>query len=361
MVINENEKLKLSKDKLKQIIIHSQFDLSQFFNIIEQYTINVKTNSNTNEPHLNKFLNSIQLKNQDTDIITKMNYLFGYTNKNFDFDSTYTLCSVDSNIIANYTFQNYIIEDIDINSLSEISDLISASSVINDVIYSEQTFDLYDFYICNSCVYPSYILKNLDLSKNDFIPYHDISFNLLNSYNEIKDNYFLKFNETNDIIYTRTLQNTDTCRHIVLICLKCMEHLNDFFDNNKKGKNISKKEKAMLYLDLQNNSCKSHLNSLSDIIYNYKLYQIDLPFIKKNINTLEPNSIDLKIFKRFINIFTNLDSKILKTKLKSHTETAIQFHLLNKIKSCDIFKKSKSTNLVDDFIDDLSNVWKFAK
>jgi hypothetical protein len=181
------------------------------------------------------------------------------------------------------------------------------------------------------------------------------------------------------------LKDIENCFNLADTCIRQFDKLNNYFDLNKRGKNTSKKEKIELCNNIKEEDEINSLSFLVNFIYNYRLFELDINYILlhkkeflKNIETYSTtmnesdkknpqtsviidnlDKIDIKLFKRFINIFTlNHSNK----NLKSNIEVAICYKLFKMIlinlKEIDEKQRPQIDN-IDELTIDLNNIWKF--
>ena len=108
----------------------------------------------------------------------------------------------------------------------------------------------------------------------------------------------------------------------------------------------------------------TYLEKLVNIVYNYKLFEIDIDdfllnrskykddnIIKENIN-----KIDLRVLKRLLNIFTFDDSHKL---FKSNIETSIQYKILQTLTKENLQNKTQPIlNDIESLTVNLDDIWK---
>lgn len=368
--INDTEKLGLSKANLKLLIDRSESDIRQMIFLLEQLKLKV-TGQSIKDIDLDNFFNSVQVKITDIDLVHKLEYLLDI-NKEFDLEHSFNLSFSEPQTISCGIYQNYLNNADNLEQCINIIDDISYSSLINYTIFDNQLWDLYEDYTMYSCVLPSYNIKHNYIKKDKTViqPYKDISYNFLNSYNEVKriyqDNIVL-FNKKiynkcdnnykDNIIKLYTFMDPKLCFHITNMCKILISNMNKYFDKNKKGKNTTKKEKFDLCDSIIGEKEEKDLDDMVDILYSYKLFEVDLDWIilhKKSMEDIKNikenvNKIDLRVFKRLLNIFTMDDNQKI---LKSHTENALQYKILQHI-LYDL-KKLSGTVIKDNYIDNLT-------
>jgi DNA polymerase III delta prime subunit len=401
--ISKAESLSLTKDQIKKIIEHSEYDIRQLLFLLEQWLLSKQI-----YVPFEDFINSIQVKHTDKDLSEKMEYLFNY-NKKFDIIETFTLASSEPQTLSCSIYQNYLSLDkpvldkqknIDLlSNYSNIMDCISVSNIIHNDIYEHQNWDLYNDYIFSSTVLPSYYLKKntkilfdenfktpetsdthktSDIHKTSdadkqklyyqqFTPYKDISYNFLNSYEEVKKvskvNLYSKVLKSDGLIVSPyTILEPTNCFIIVKMLINCIENLNEYFTKNKRGKNTTKKEKLDLCENITSDSVKRSLDTLVDNVYHYKLFEINTDDFLINKSKYKTNDdikkdvqkVDLRVLKRFLNIFT-MDDKH-KT-FKSHIETSIQYKILQRlVEDCE--QQDKLSHDINNILtEDLDKIW----
>jgi DNA polymerase III delta prime subunit len=374
--INLSEKLNLTKEKNLQIIEKSQYDIRQLFFLIEQWYL-----SNINNLPFENFIEAVDIKHEDQDLQEKMSYLLDY-NKPFDFKNSFEISISEPQVLSGSIYQNYNFINKDKKSdnailLSRYSDMLcsmSESTVFHTQIYENQYWDLYNEYTVFSTTIPSYyfklnkdILKKDDIKNMSIVSFKDFSYNFINSYQEVKkicktNLYSKKINSNTNTNIINSICDVESCFTIVKILVKCIEKLNEYFDKNKKGKNTTKKEK----IDLCNcisDDYKKYFDKLIIFIYEYKLFEIDIDSIdfKKYKTDTEIrehcNKIDLRVLKRFLNIFTLDDSHKV---FKSHIEISLQYKVF--ILILDYLEKQSKENkskIHDPMTQDLSEIWNF--
>lgn len=393
-VINKNESLNLTKENIKVLIQKSQFDIRQLLFILEQwyYTNSIKTSEN--KTTFDDFINALGLKDKDIDLYEKLLYLFNKDTPhtlNFNCKNIIQICSSEPQIVSNSIYQNYIniytstktsnLSQHDnlqiLNNYANLMDSISFANTIQNEIYENQNWHLYNHYTIASCAIPAYylhlntkILSNYtNLNNYQFIQFKDISYNFLKSYEEVKT--LCRINQCNSNYnykncYSYILTNVESCYTMITVMIKCIDVLNDYFNANKKGKNTTKKEKLLLCNNIETDPAKKSLDIIINNIYYYKLFEIDLDqfiinkskyindeIIKENINL-----IDLRLFKRLLNIFTFDDSH---KKFKSNIEISIQYKLLQLLIT--EFNTEKQNIVKDQDIQNLTvnieDIWNF--
>lgn len=408
--INKKESLNLTKEDIKLLITKSYYDIRQLLFVLEQWSYsNILQQNNNNKSNtgdcigtFHNFVKSLELKDHDLDLFEKLTILFD--NSNYNSNMLTTMCSSEPYVISNSIYQNYInaCSNLDVkynlsqkeklqllNNFSHIMDNISFSNLIHVDIFENQNFNLYNEYIYSSCVTPSYYLKsntNLLLNhiqskdvffnnlQSQFTSFKDICYNFIKSYDEVKKlckiHKYNKYYQSNNIDINYTISNFECCFLMVKNIIKCIKILNEYFDTNKKGKNTTKKEKFLLYNNINTEPVKKALEIIVNNIYFYHFFEIDLDqfLINKskyinidksiNENVIKENisQIDLKIFKRFLNIFTFDDSNKL---FKSNIEISIQYELFKRIINDFNLISNNIKTEIDDLTTNLDDIWNF--
>jgi hypothetical protein len=384
--INKPEGLNLTRENIRLLVNKSEFDIRQLLFLIDQWILTQKTRFTFSD-----FMNSISVKNRDMDLSEKMYILFNKDNQ-YNFRDYFVLASSDPQGLSNSIYQNYITnstftEDFDkrqgtsvanntspsssenlnlLQNYSNIMDSISYSNIVQNEIYENQHWTLYDDYICNSTVMPSYYIKEISQigKANEYelmlTPFKDISYNFINSYEEVKRittcNLYSKSLQTHDNKQNLAIFNSSSCFLIVQVFINCITKLNRYFDKNKRGKNTTKQEK----LDLCNNMNKDDIKWLDILvgsIYYYKLFTINEQDFILNIDKYKNDNyiqkVDLSIFKRFLNIFTMDDSHKI---FKSNVEMSIQYKLLQ-VLIVDNTKEKVVKQKTENMVMELSDIW----
>lgn len=400
--ICKNENLGLTKDQIKSIIDKSEFDIRQLLYLLEQWSVG-KSLSND----FQTFIDSIQVKHTDKDLSEKLEFLFNHKHE-FNVSDVYTVGISEPIVLSNSIYQNYTSIPFDVTlskadniklleNYSEIMESISVSNVIHTEIYENQNWNLYNDYITHSTVIPSYYLKKnneiiyesyfndkMDIDEDsqsnewndkfEFAPYKDISYNFLNSYEEVKKIVYSNIHSRilnplhtgKSNIHIHTLFDPQSCFILVDLLLTCMDHLNEYFNKNKRGKNTTKREKLELCKNINTDQAKISLDILVNNIYEYKLFEIDTDdfLINKSKYTNDEiiqqniNKIDLRVFKRLLNIFTMSDRH--KT-FRSNIETSLQYKILERLVNDYKDEPAKlSFNINNILTEELDKIWNLS-
>jgi DNA polymerase III delta prime subunit len=397
------EHLGLSKDQIRMIIDKSEFDVRQLLFLLQQWSLSKNTGS-----CFGTFIETIQVKHTDQDLSEKLEFLFN-NRREFKLTDIFKVASSEPQSLSNSIYQNYINIPVEENfsltpaenivllsNYSHIIDSISESNLIHSEIYENQNWNLYNDYTFHSTVVPSYYLKknnqifynkyfatkteidDCDIREwNDkmyeFAPFKDISYNFINSYQEVKRiSSNNMYSHVLNPAHKKPLQNSHilkdplSCFTIVRILVHCMEDLNEYFNTNKRGKNTSKKEKLDLCDNITTGSAKISLDILVNNIYDYKLFEIDTDdfLINKSKYTDDDKikqsvqKIDLRVFKRLLNIFT-MDDKH-KT-FKSHIETSLQYKILQRLVNEYSDEPAKLSHDINNILtEDLDKIWNLS-
>lgn len=397
------EHLGLSKDQIRMIIDKSEFDVRQLLFLLQQWSLSKNTGS-----CFGTFIETIQVKHTDQDLSEKLEFLFN-NRREFKLTDIFKVASSEPQSLSNSIYQNYINIPVEenfsltpaenivlLNNYSHIMDSISESNLIHSEIYENQNWNLYNDYTFHSTVVPSYYLKkNNQIFYNkyfatkteiddgdirewndkmyEFSPFKDISYNFINSYQEVKRissnnmySHVLNPSHKKPLQNSHILKDPLSCFTIVRILVHCMEDLNEYFNTNKRGKNTSKKEKLDLCDNITTGSAKISLDILVNNIYDYKLFEIDTDdfLINKSKYTDDDKikqsvqKIDLRVFKRLLNIFT-MDDKH-KT-FKSHIETSLQYKILQRLVNEYSDEPAKLSHDINNILtEDLDKIWNLS-
>ncbi len=397
--INREEQLQLTKENIKDVVEASEFDVRQVLHILEQWRL-----STTN---FLEFIETLARKHVDLDLNEKLQYLLD-PNATYDIETSYLYSAAEPLTITNGIFQNYptTLEFLQrklplkhtaptVNNcnnqgaqisqvMSSVAECISSGNTFNSKIFEEQCWELYNDYAMNSCVAPSMLVKDgfqqngdVDVKHHlqyNLVPFKDVSYNFMNSFQEVKEvcgqnayNSHLRRDITVPFsgIYNC---NIDVCFSMVSVFLNQLNTLNTYFDNNKKGKNTSKKEKLDICNSIQDGPEKIALDNIVGKMYYYGLFEVDVDDLILNRKLYLTNEaqqkyftkVDIRMFKRFMNIFciSESASKVL----KPHVEASLRYKLFQKIvegmPNCDITITCDKN--VDDMVGDLGTIWNLS-
>lgn len=369
------------KDYSRQLVYKSEFDLRQLYYILEQLRLHLKypkqicdnDSNNDNEECFNfaQFIDSLSVKETELDIHERIRIVFS-PSEPYDFENVLQCSLAEPQAVSNAIFQNYVSLPLDLATISDIADDLSRGSTIQSRIFDNQWWYLYEDLTMASCVYPSYRIKmhskTCTQECTNMISFKDVSCNFMNSYAEVK-----KIHLNNYVRLTKVSKNTHTffnllsdpcsCFYVADILMTSLKKVGMYFELNKKGKNISRKEK----IDLCNqmNKCPETFAAFEvvvGIVYCYVLFDVDIDTLHIKRRDLQSdilqssviNLIDLKVLKRFLNIFT-MDSFSQKV-LKNHTEIALQHTIIQKV----LVDTHHIKVDIDNLQVNLEDLWKFS-
>jgi hypothetical protein len=390
--INQQENLKLNKDQIKLIIQTSHHDVRQLFFIMDQWKHSILP--------FPQFIENVEQKHVDIDLINKLIYLFD-GQKPFDMSYATTISSSEPMVINTGIYQNYLniisymggdTNNTTVSTTSQcvvaadIMEHISRSNMLHHSIFNDQAWDLFEHYIMEGCIFPSYRIKQFSQTNTDnqsknmeidlfntIVPFRDISYNFINSFEEVRrvciNNYFDP--RLNPNIDGRTVffnLDASTAFEIARILLVNIKKVSDYFDTNKKGKNTSKQEKIYLCQNITDPVIQQSFEHLVNQVFHYKMFEVELDEIIINFKQYTEEHIqknltrvNLRMLKRFLNIFTFDDSN--KT-FKSHIEAAVKYKILSLIiqqvqTRNEELKLQNQTRSIDSLTEDLTAIWKF--
>lgn len=385
---NEFQQIKTSNNIKTIIIDKSENDIRQLFFILEQLKLSLY-----NEPkydNIEFLIEGLYSKMVDLDLFDKINKIII---DDINCEQRFIISSSEPQTISCSIYQNYL-DIIDksknnkehnmIDTSVNVIDNISLSNIIHSNIYDDQNWELGDEYTYTSCVIPSKMLNmgcNFDNSVQlDLNVFRDISYNFLNSLSEVID--IIRNNNFKNYLTSDKIQNDNFLEkhHIteIYITINIMSNIiikiNKYFDEKKRGKNSTKREKFQIFDMIENTEIKKGqendmtnikvlLQYLCNFIYTYKTFEVDINdiLLNKNIYMLREqrekhvNKIDIRIFKRLLNIFIfNNGNKLL----KSHTEIVIQYKIFTMLVDDLINNPVQHNNdKIDNLITDITNIW----
>jgi hypothetical protein len=369
--INAKENLNLDPSNITALVTYSQHDTRQLLLALDQWKRSTRA-------CMKMFLASLQLKDKDIDLSLKLDSICN--KQDYNFDEIFSMTSSEPMVITNHIYQNYITHasELDQNTYNVV-EYLSFGNIIQQKMFEEQFWELYDCYNVISCVAPTFYLKNAYQGSNTqhvVTAFKDISLNYHTSLLEVKRIVYENFGNKNlnDLLDNNNINHVYitcmvTCRMLANLLNDDASRLVDFFESNKKGKNVTKKEKLILLETARSNKVMCcTFNHLVSLICAYRLFEADTDDIILNINNINNinslggrddhvNKISLKILRRFLNIFSLHHMK----KFSSTLENALQYEIL-----CILANKAKSrretltkkTNDINNFIVDLSSIWK---
>jgi hypothetical protein len=401
-MVNVSHKLKLSKESIQKIIETSMYDIHQVFHILEYLQLNkhpdVVRACTRQDPDVvractsqgvNDDINIITnlQKDHDVDLHNKMEYLFDFT-KEFNFQKVDELTQADSSVISNTIFQNYtklinefnntvpdLVRVRDMEMLADISN--SLCNDLNDVVFDLQnhsdTINYNSYYNIINCVEPIYKLhenkrnvhlleENVHSVKNEkqivIENFKNYNYNNINSFEELKT---LTFNSSNNIHGDKDGNKILFLHHnkndlwiLINTFTQVIININKTLETKKRNIkleeniNIIKKDKNAL----------EQVTLIVDTIWDYTLFETN-----ENINKIKYNldeiTIDIKIFKKYINIFTfQNNSKVMKLS----TENVIKHFLKEKIVHLQNERiGNNKMSEIDKLTYDLSDIWSCMK
>lgn len=358
--IFKDKKKQITDENINHIIETSQYNLHQVYHIIEH----ILTLNDTNlSDHLN--LDNLK-KDNDEDLSKRVQRLFDIS-KPYDFSYLYELIDVDTYVVNSNIFQNYLKfydlykndetqQDI-LNRLNHIS--LSCDSFTKNTY--DHVFDTDTNYSVVQGIKPLYYLHEY---KNKYFP--ENKFDLQDSLEHFSGhsyNYIVNYNELDNFM-SESFNNLNTDNNKICILNKnsLWEYINIMNQKLKlihKCLNIKKRNvKYDVYIDLlKTHNLHDHYMFIIDTIWNYALFETN-PNILKIKYKKEDITINLRIFKRLINIFSLENNNCV---LKTYVENLIKEDLILKI----IELQNKNNLIVDDNINnmmyDLSDLWECLK
>jgi len=363
--IDTQENLMMSKENMKKMIEHSVFDCRQLLFLLEQWKISKDTD--IQKPcDFETFLSSVQMKHVDLDLHDKIRYI---TNTPYDTPSFLCICMSEPSLISNSLYQNYLnlVHCDQIDLVANIANSFSDSQIIQSKIYDQQFWQLYDPYTVLSCLEPSFYIQKSKTSVNvPLSTYRDISLNFANSFEEVKKASAKPLHQQQSYIGD---WNNSLLFSVASIILKKCKDLDELFVTLKKGKNTSKKEKFSLYEQtLLHDSHKGTMSYIVDIVYQYKLFEINHEHISFNINSYESyeykqnniDKIDLRILKRFLNIFSLASTaKAISSNMEVCLKMALLEQYITNVCTHNNELKTQTTMCqMDHLTIDLDDLWK---
>ena len=373
--INKDHKLKLSDENINKIIETTLYDTNQLFHILEY----IKLNKYTDISNLDNLK-----KDHDIDLHDKLIYIFDLENK-YNFNKLNELTYSDSCVISNCIFQNYLnIIDWEkfqtdhkcnkkdnesiyyLDKLADITNIFCKEYIedtsINDVNHTTLSTNnnifncilpMYEIHTLGN-KYNSYINHNL---KNSFTTFKNYSYSHINSLKELKTLRFNSYNNIYDIFKNNTVFCTNEELYLIFNnIIECIQYINIKLDNSYKKRSVNIDE--YIKLIKKDTNLTKKFTYIIDIIWNYTLFETNEDIRKTKYNDCDIK-IDLKILKRYINIYslTNI-TKILKITI----ENLIKNELKNKILLIqnNLFTNN-DINKIEQLTYDLSDIWSCMK
>lgn len=348
MDISSKENLNLSKDDAKSFIEHSMYDCRQLLFLLDQWNISKRFDGSD----IPSFLASVFCKHVDLDLQEKLQFI---TTTKYDTPSFLDLCISEPSLISNNLYQNYPSLIDDVNALANIADAFSTSQHIQNKIYDQQFWQLYDSYTVSSCLQVCYHLRGTTTKTTTpkiFAGYKDISLNYANSFEEVKKVASIRQWDTHTLFSVASM--------IVHICKK----FENVIKTLKKGKNTSRKEKFEIHDQIMNNEQhKEMLMQMIDIIYKYRLHEVQQDHIDRHIEDYKAtiefrqnniDKVDLRVLKRFINIFSlNTTTKVV----TSNIEVCIKMAIFDKYIEEAHAKPCYVYNEIENLTIELDDLW----
>lgn len=331
----------------EEIITRANYDVRQLYFILDNLKIHCIVHRGV-PFDLNHFLESTFAKELELDTPDRIRMVMD-SKVSFKCNELIDVCLSDPTCISNSIFSNYLNSNTSLETMSDVIDDLSSGAVLNGQIFANQWWYLYDSYTVASCVSPGFHLKEARGSVPDtLIPFKDVSMNYATSLGEVRKVSSNNWNELVKrncaVINTETvLRDPQMCMYIAGVVRTLVKSVSGYFEVSKKGKNTSKKEKVLQTEQLLEKETlqRDHFNLLADIVYSLALFEINGTYQKEE-------SIDLRIFKRFVNIFN-----IHTVQIKSYIEVALEFALLKRIKD----NGSKGQQNIESLEIDLDQIW----
>lgn len=373
--INNDYKLNILTENMKQVIESSFYDINQFFYIVEF----IKRNKHIDIQSFDTFK-----KDHDVDLHDKLKYIFNF-HQEYNFKELDEITYSDSCVISNCIFQNYTqiinfnntkyIDNTDntvtldqLDKLADISDSFCFNYNEDSNIYDVNNMTTNYYNNIFNCILPIYKMNifkekhhnilNHNL-KDSFSNFKNYSYNYINSLEELKTLTLASNTNIHGSSCDKIFIHTDLNQMYIVFnnIIEYIQNTNIYLDNTHKKRSISNDE--YLAIIKQNENMYIQFLHIIDIIWSYSLFETN-----ENINKIkykeEEITIDIKIFKRYINICSLLNvSKILRISL----ENAIKNQLKNKVLDMqnNLFVKDNSDSLIDRLTYDLSDIWSCMK
>lgn len=357
--IFHDKKKEITNDNINHIIETSQYNLHQVYYISEHILSLQDINQQLNLENLKKDV--------DIDLNERIRKLFDI-NQEYNFSRIYQLMDVDTYVVNANIFQNYL-KFYDINHDDNQTELIkldymalSCDSFISTIYDNIYDFDT-NFNIMNGMkpLYYIHDYKQKYQEKKNYVDLDSVNKKLsesLEHYSGHTHNYIINLNELNQYM-SESFNNLNTENN--KICLLNKANLWEFMNiiNNNlslihKCLNIKKRNvKYDTYIDiLKTNDLYNKYIFIIDIIWNYALFETN-PNVLKIKYKKEDININLRIFKRLVNIFTVGEIHTIKTNI----ENIIKEDLITRI--IDLQNKNNliSDNNVNNMMYDLSDIW----
>lgn len=360
--IFKDKKKEITDENINNIIETSQYNLHQVYHIIEHVLTLGDTSKQLNLDNLKK--------DNDEDLSKRVKMLFDM-NRPYDFSYLYELIDVDTYVVNANIFQNYLKlydlykchgedEDTDQNILDQLEHISMSCDSFTKNTY-DHVFDTDTNYSVVQGIKPLYYIQEY---KNKYFSNKKVDLqNSLEHFSGHTYNYIVNYNELDNFISESFNNlNTDNNKTFLLDKKTLWEYISIMNQNLKlihKCLNIKKRNvKYEVYIDLlKENSLYDNYIFIINTIWNYALFETN-PNILKFKYKKQDITINLRIFKRLINIFTLQNNNCV---MKTYVENLIKEDLTLKI----IELQNKNNLIVDNNINnmmyDLSDLWSCLK
>lgn len=343
--INTKLKLGLSEENILEILNYCNQDLRQIYFVLDQWIIQKKTNLT----NFDAFLSGFQQKIFDIDFIDTIKYVLD-TESKLDISDSLIKLSSEPLVFATGVFQNYIdtmTYDKNLDDLSKIAEEISYGNMYSQLTFKMQEEELFD-YQSVPLIYISYLIKN---SKNS-VPldspsrFRDISYNYINSLNDVKSRTTLNI---------PSLTKDMSVGNITQLLFSELKLLNDQIPKTRKLKQRIENYKS-------SSDIIERLHRITNFIIEYKMYNFEeemnttLPndfetYYKSNIN-----KIDLRLLKKFINVYCFESSQ----SVIKNSELLILESILHQVYQTQLNKKLSMKQCINKFTElNLTDIWNF--
>lgn len=354
-IFNDKKKT-ITDENINKIIETSQNNLHQAYHIIE-HVLTLSDGDSSKQLNLDNLK-----KDNDEDLSERVKRLFDL-NKKYNFSYLYELIDVDTYVVNANIFQNYLKfyelyknEQTDQNILDQLNSIsLSCNSFVKNTY--DYVFDTDTNYSVVQGVKPLYYLHDY---KNKYFPEKTIELSeSLEHYSGHTHNYIINFNEL-DTFMSESFNNlnTDNNKTFLLDKSSLWEYITIMNQQLKlihKCLNIKKRNvKYDVYINLlKSNNLYDRYIFIINTIWSYALFETN-PNVLKIKYKKDDITINLRIFKRLINIFSLENNNCV---LKTYVENLIKEDLTQKI----IELQNKNNLIVDDNINnmmyDLSDIW----
>lgn len=367
--INTDNKFGLSESEINKIIETSLFDIHQIFHILQYIKINKHIDINC--------IDNLK-KDHDIDLYEKLQYLFDF-DKKYDFQNLDDITNADSYVISNSIFQNYPnlfiqepnkkLDDLEIiHQLDIMSNIADTFCIESDDCYEINNIESlnYNSYNVTNCIHPVYKIhkyketygtKVNKLDQNNIDYFKNFSYNYLNSFDELKSLTLASNNNLNGVNENENRQmihhNKTELWIIIQSVIEYISNINKILDIKKRNVQVEE----YLKIIKKDERISTQLQFIIDIIWSYSLFETN-----DNINKIKYKkdeiTIDIRIFKRFINIFSLSNTSKL---VKMQTENVIKYELTQKIISMQNEKIITNKSHIENLTYDLCDIWSCMK